>query len=118
MLFVFLAAILNIVYLVLVYYAIFQISKAFYRKAPIWFVSFLIFLSPFVFSVAIARSLAELMWVFLLTPFLGVAILMMFFTNWILLYYGVAYGVLAVLHYWFKHRHSTDKPEKKTHIST
>lgn len=112
-----LAIILNIIYLILVYYAIFRISKALYRKGAIWLVSFLIFLSPFVFSVVIAGSLTELLWVFLLTPFLGVAILMMLFTNWILLYYGVSYSILAVLYYMFRHKHSADE-SKNTHLST
>jgi hypothetical protein len=112
-----LAIILNIIYLTLVYYAIFRISKALYRKGAIWLLSFLTFLSPFVFSVIIVGSLTELLWVFLLTPFLGVAILMMLFTNWMLLYYGVAYSILAVSYYVFRHKHSADE-SKNTHSST
>jgi hypothetical protein len=94
-----LAVLLNVVYLILVYYWIFVISKALYRRGVVWLVAFLIFLSPFAFSLIVVDGLAGLMWVLALTPFISVAILIIFFTNWMLLYYGLAYGILAVSYY-------------------
>ena len=94
-----LALVLNMIYLILVYYGIFEISKAIYRRSTIWLIAFLIFLSPFAFTIILADSLVGLMWVFALTPFIAVAILMIYFTKWLLLYYGVAYGILAVSYY-------------------
>jgi hypothetical protein len=94
-----LAVLLNIVYLILVYYWIFVISKALYKRGVVWLIAFLIFLSPFAFSLIVVDGLAGLMWVLALTPFISVAILIIFFTNWMLLYYGLAYGILAVSYY-------------------
>ncbi|MDH5391136.1 MAG: hypothetical protein OEX10_08305 [Candidatus Bathyarchaeota archaeon] len=39
-----------------------------------------------------------------LTPFIAVAILMAYFTSWMLLYYGLAYGILAVSYYLLRAR--------------
>jgi hypothetical protein len=94
-----LAVLLNVVYLILVYYWIFVISKALYRRGVVWLVAFLIFLSPFAFSLIVVDGLAGLMWVLALTPFISVAILIVFFTNWMLLYYGLAYGILAASYF-------------------
>jgi len=94
-----LAVLLNIVYLILVYYWIFLISKALYKRGVVWLIAFLIFLSPFAFSLIVVDGLAGLMWVLALTPFISVAILIIFFTKWMLLYYGLAYGILAVSYY-------------------
>lgn len=94
-----LAIVLNIIYLILVYYGIFLISKAIYRRGAVWLVAFLIFLSPFAFALVVVDSLVGLMWVLALTPFIAVAILMIYFTNWMLLYYGLAYAILAVSYY-------------------
>jgi hypothetical protein len=129
-----LAVLLNVVYLILVYYWIFVISKALYRRGVVWLVAFLIFLSPFAFSLIVVDGLAGLikalykrgvvwliafliflspfafslivvdglaglMWVLALTPFISVVILIVFFTNWMLLYYGLAYGILAVSYF-------------------
>ena len=96
------AIVLNIVYLFLVYYWIFLISKAAYRRGAVWLVAFLIFLSPFVFTLILAETLVGLMWVLALTPFIGVATMLIFFTNWTLLYYGLAYGILAVSYFVLK----------------
>jgi hypothetical protein len=107
-----LAILLNIIYIILVYYMMFKISEALYRKGAIWLISFLIFLSPFVFTLVLIPSLTELMWMILLTPFLAVAILMIFFTKWMLLYYGVAYGILVISFCLLRHRRSADKSEE------
>jgi len=106
-----LALVMNIIYIILVYYIMFKISRALRRKGTIWLISFLIFLSPFVSTLVLLDSLIELMWVVLLTPFLAVAILMIFFTKWILLYYGLAYGILAVSYYLLRYRRSAEKSE-------
>jgi len=58
-----LAIVLNMIYLILVYYWIFLISKAIYRRGTVWLIAFLIFLSPFVFALIVVDSLAGLMWV-------------------------------------------------------
>jgi hypothetical protein len=50
------------------------------------------------------------MWVFLLTPFYAVFILMLLFTDWLLLYYGIAYAVLALLYYLFLKRKGAGRP--------
>ena len=94
-----LAIVLNIIYLILVYYGIFLISRAIYRRGAVWLVAFLIFLSPFALTLVVVESLAGLMWVLALTPFISVAMLMIHFTNWILLYYGLAYSILFVSYY-------------------
>ena len=94
-----LAIVLNIIYLILVYYGIFLISRAIYRRGAVWLVAFLIFLSPFALTLVVVESLAGLMWVLALTPFISVAMLMIYFTNWILLYYGIAYSILFVSYY-------------------
>jgi hypothetical protein len=94
-----LAIMLNIIYLILVYYGIFLISKALYRRGPVWLIAFLIFLSPFALTLVAVDSLVGLMWVLSLTPFIAVATLMIYLTNWILLYYGLAYSILAVSYY-------------------
>jgi len=94
-----LAIVLNIIYLILVYYGIFLISKAIYRRGAVWLVAFLIFLSPFALALVVVESLAGLMWVLALTPFIAVAMLMIYLTNWILLYYGLAYSILFVSYY-------------------
>ena len=99
-----LAIVLNMIYLILVYYGIFLISKAIYRRGTVWLIAFLIFLSPFVFALIVVDSLVGLMWVLALTPFIAVAILMAYFTNWMLLYYGLAYGILAVSYYLLRAR--------------
>lgn len=106
-----LALAMNIIYIVLVYYMMFKISRALRRKGTIWFISFLIFLSPFVSTLVLLDSLIELMWMVLLTPFLAVAILMIFFTKWMLLYYGLAYGMLAVSYYLLRYKRSAEKSE-------
>ena len=94
-----LAIVLNIIYLILVYYGIFLISKAIYRKGTAWLVAFLIFLSPFASALVAVDSLVGLMWVLALTPFMAVVILMIYSTNWMLLYYGLTYTILAASYY-------------------
>jgi hypothetical protein len=99
-----LAIVLNMIHLILVYYWIFLISKAIYRRGTVWLIAFLIFLSPSVFALIVVDSLAGLMWVLSLKPFIAVAILMAYFTSWMLLYYGLAYGILAVSYYLLRAR--------------
>lgn len=90
---------LNVIVIALVYYGLFGVMREIYRKGLVWLVAFLILLSPFAYVLFQVKSLLELMWVLLLTPFYAIGFFLLFFANWLLLYYGVAYAVLALVHY-------------------
>jgi hypothetical protein len=90
---------LNVIAIALVYYGLFGVMKAIYKKGLVWLVAFLILLSPFAYVLFQVKSLLELMWVLLLTPFYAIAFFLLFCANWLLLYYGVAYAALALIHY-------------------
>jgi hypothetical protein len=83
--------------IVIVYFGLFKFLKLLYEKHRMWFVSFIVFLSPFVLVLAETRNLLELMWVLLLTPFYGIAVLMMMFTSWMLRFYCSAFAVLMLI---------------------
>ena len=99
--FFWIAVILNLVAIVLVYYLIFQMAKSIYKKGTVWLIAFLIFMSPFAYALTKADNLLSLLWVILLTPFYAVALSMILSTTWTLLYYSVAYGALALLYLLF-----------------
>ncbi len=99
--FYWIAVILNLIAIVLVYYFIFQMSKSIYKRGTVWLIAFVIFMSPFAYVLTTVDSLSSLLWVILLTPFYAVALLMIFSTTWTLLYYSAAYGALALLYLLF-----------------
>ena len=81
--------------IVLVYFSLFKILKFLYQEHFIWFVASIIFLSPFGLVLSQARSLLELMWILLLTPFYGVLVLSVS-TIWIVRFYCLAFSILLI----------------------
>ncbi len=98
------AYVLNLVTIVFVYHVLFQFCRVLYRRNLVLFVAFLIFVSPFAYVLASVKSLAELLWVLSFSPFFGVAVMMFLFTSWMIRFYSIAFGVLAVVHYFFVRR--------------
>ena len=93
-----LAVLLNAVCILLIYFGLFNILRLLRKKSVVWLVAALIFMSPFVFVLAQVDTLLGLMWVLLLTPFYAVFVLLLSAAEWLLFYYGLAYGVLALLY--------------------
>jgi len=96
-----LAYVLTMVSIVLIYHGLFMLCRILYRRSLGLLLAFLIFVSPFAYVLAGVSSLVELMWVLSLTPFFGVAVMMMLFTSWMIRFYSVAFSVLAVAHFLF-----------------
>lgn len=93
------AYVLNLVAIVLVYHGLFRVFQLLYRRNRMWAVSLAVLISPFAYVLFQVQSPLELMWVLLLTPFYAVAVLMMLATSWMIRYYSTAYIILAVLSY-------------------
>jgi hypothetical protein len=87
--------------IVLVYFSIFKILKFLYHEHFILFVASIIFLSPFGFVLSQARSLLELMWILLLTPFYGVTVLLLS-SIWTTRFYCLAFAILLMVNLIFK----------------
>jgi hypothetical protein len=98
------AYVLNVVTIVLVYHGLFLVFREVYRRNLALFAAFLIFLSPFAYVLAGVRSLDELLWVLSLTPFYGIVVMMGLFTSWMIRFYSVAFGALALVHFLFVRR--------------
>jgi len=92
---------LTAISIVLIYHGLFTFCRILYRKNLGLLVAFLIFVSPFAYVLVGVSTLAELMWVLSLTPFFGVAVMMMLFSSWMIRFYSVAFSVLAVMHFVF-----------------
>jgi hypothetical protein len=93
------AYVLNLVMIAFVYNGLFLLCRVLYRRNFVLLVAFLIFVSPFAYVLASVRSLAELLWVLSLTPFLGVVIMMGLFTSWMIRFYSIAFSALALVHF-------------------
>jgi hypothetical protein len=78
-----------------VYFSLLKFLQFLYREHLVWFVASVIFLSPFAFVLSQARSLLELMWILLLTPFYAVLVLSLS-TVWVLRFYCAAFSVLLI----------------------
>jgi hypothetical protein len=98
------AYVLNLITIVFVYHGLFLLCRVLYRRSLALFVAFLVFVSPFAYVLVGVRSLAELLWVLSLTPFFGVVVMMGTFTSWMIRFYSVAFGALALVHYLFVRR--------------
>lgn len=96
-----LAYALTAISIALIYYGLFSFCRILYRKNLGLLLAFLIFVSPFAYVLAEVHSAAELMWVLSLTPFFGVAVMMMLFATWMIRFYSLAFSVLAVVHFVF-----------------
>lgn len=98
------AYVLNLVAIVLVYHGLFRLFQLLYRRNRMWAVSLAVFISPFAYILFQVKSPLELMWVLLLTPFYAVTVLMILATSWMIRYYSTAYIILAVLSYFIQKR--------------
>lgn len=96
-----LAYALTAISVLLIYYGLVTFCRILYRKNLGLLLAFLIFVSPFAYVLAGVGSLAELLWVLSLTPFYGVAVMMMLFWSWMIRFYSVAFSILAVAHFVF-----------------
>ncbi len=110
-----LALILNVVAVVLIYHLFLEASRAIYRKGREWLVSFLIFLSPFVYVLAQVRDLPDLMWKLLLTPFSAIITLVLEEPQRMFLYYLVAFGIVALSHRIYCRRARISTPRRMNH---
>ncbi len=95
------AYLLVIASIILVYYGLFQLSKHLYKRNPLWLIAFLVLIAPFILVLMQATNLLELMWVVLLTPFYGIAVLTSLFTTWMVRYYCIAFALLGLLNHIF-----------------
>jgi hypothetical protein len=96
----------------IVYFSLFKILKFLYQEHLVWFAAFCIFLSPFGFVLSQARNLLELMWILLLTPFYGVAILLLS-SIWIVRFYCLAFAILLVAHFLLKRAKTVNEPKSR-----
>ena len=99
----------------LVYFSLFKILKFLYQEHRVWFAAFCIFLSPFGFVLSQARNLLELMWILLLTPFYGVAI-MLLSSIWIVRFYCLAFAVLLIVHFLLKMGRTIIEPKSRNNF--
>jgi hypothetical protein len=80
----------------IVYFSLYKILKALHRNHRLWFLAFVVFLSPFAFVLSQVRSLLELMWVLLLTPFYAIIVFLLVSTVWIVRFYCLAFSMLII----------------------
>ena len=80
----------------LIYFSLFKILKFLYQEHFVLFVGSIVFLSPFGFVLSQARSVLELMWILLLTPFYGVTVLLLT-SIWTTRFYCLAFAILLVV---------------------
>jgi hypothetical protein len=59
--------------------------------------AFLILIIPFVYPLVYAGSLYDVLWMLILTPFYGLAVMIIVFPTLMLLYYTIAFGSLLAL---------------------
>jgi len=97
--------VLSLIAIILIYYELFVISRWLFNRNRIGFAAFLVFLSPFALALAQARTLLDLLWILLLTPFYSVVITFLLFTSWILRFYCVAFTILLLLEYTLRISH-------------
>ncbi len=87
-----------------VYFTLFQGLKYLFQKHRFWFVAAFIFMAPFGFVLAQATSVIDVLWMFTLTPFYAVFILLLVATAWIIRFYCFAYAVLILAEFVFRQR--------------
>jgi hypothetical protein len=83
--------------IMIIYYGLFRLLKILHGYDPIWCISFIVFIAPFAYVIIQFGDLLELIWILILTPFYGLTVLSYAFTNWIILYYNIAFGALAII---------------------
>ena len=86
-----------VISIIVVYHGLYRLLKILYKYDPIWFIISAIILAPFAYVVIQFGDLLELIWILLLTPFYGLTVLSYAFTNWLVLYYNIAFGALAAV---------------------
>ena len=59
--------------------------------------AFLILIAPFIYPLVYAGSWFDVLWILILTPFYGLAIMIVVFPILMLIYYTLAFGSLLVL---------------------
>jgi len=82
---------------IIIYFGLLSFTRILYRNNPVICAAFGILISPFILVITQARDLVELSWILLLTPFYGIVVLLSLFTNWMIVYYNIAFGILAAL---------------------
>jgi hypothetical protein len=87
---------------VAIYFGFLVILKSVYKNHRLFCLAFLIFISPFVYPLANSGSLFNVLWMLFFTPLYGVIVMMIAYTNWMILYYVVAYGSFAALNFFCK----------------
>lgn len=81
---------INVIAGVLIYLLIFQMTKSILRRGRIRLASFIILIAPFSLDPMTVGNVPNLLWVLFFAPFYGVVILLLTFTNYMLIYYGAA----------------------------
>ncbi len=89
---------------IVIYGGIFVILRSIYRQHRLRCIAVLIFMFPFVYLLATAGSLLNILWMLVLTPLYGVIILLIVYPLRMLLYYLVAFAVLVALNLFIRNR--------------
>jgi hypothetical protein len=85
-----------------IYVGFLVMLRSLYKNHRLFCLAFLIFISPFVYPIANSGILFNMLWMLFFTPLYGVIVMMITYTNWMILYYVVAYGSFAALNLLFK----------------
>ncbi len=85
-----------------IYVGFLLMLKSVYTTHRLFCLAFLIFIFPFVYPLANSGSLLNVLWMLFFTPLYGVIVMMITYTNWMMVYYVVAYGSFAALNFLFK----------------
>jgi hypothetical protein len=65
-------------------------------------VAFLILIAPFVYLLVFSGSLLNLLWMLFFTPFYGLAIMILVYPVWMMLYYAASFVSLFVLRFFLR----------------
>jgi len=68
-----------------------------YKTHRLGVIAFVILVAPFFYTVIVAGSLLNLLWVLFFTPFYGVIVMILVYPIWMLLYYVISLVSLVVL---------------------
>ena len=108
-----LAIAIGLLTIVIVYYTFFKILKFLYQRHFAWFVASIIFLSPFAVVLSQARSLLELLWIMLLTPFYSVLVLLTASPILVARFYCLAFSILIIAQFLLQSVKRINEPKIK-----
>lgn len=91
--------------IIILYIGLFKLIKILKNNNLIWSIAFIVFISPFIYIIIQFNDLLELIWILSLTPFYGITVLLSMFTNWVIIYYNIAFSILAVTCLLFSMKH-------------